>query len=95
MAKHVELLGLFKAKLAGSKLDFTKKNDRDLSLQIFIKFADINNSTRPWPIAKVWAERIMEVNITSKLKSLLFAGIFQTRRSRKENWIAYLTIHGP
>lgn len=74
MAKHVELLGLLKAKLAGSKLDWSKKvyktfislvkhgkTDRDLTMQMFIKFSDINNSSRPWNVAKLWAERIMEV----------------------------------
>ncbi|KAH3767345.1 3'5'-cyclic nucleotide phosphodiesterase [Pelomyxa schiedti] len=61
MSKHVELLGQFKAKVAsGGKMDFTKKADRELTLQLFIKFADVNNASRCWPIASVWAQRIME-----------------------------------
>ncbi|KAH3756915.1 cAMP-specific 3',5'-cAMP phosphodiesterase 4 [Pelomyxa schiedti] len=61
MAKHVELLGQFKAKVAsGGKMDYSKKSDRELTLQLFIKYADVNNPSRCWSTASVWAQRIME-----------------------------------
>ncbi|KAH3745954.1 cAMP phosphodiesterase [Pelomyxa schiedti] len=60
MSRHVELLSSFKTKFLTKGIDWEKKSERDAVLQMFIKFADVNNATRPWEIAKLWAERIME-----------------------------------
>eukprot|EP01105_Mastigella_eilhardi_P001153 TRINITY_DN11464_c0_g1_i1.p1 TRINITY_DN11464_c0_g1~~TRINITY_DN11464_c0_g1_i1.p1 ORF type:complete len:946 (-),score=233.42 TRINITY_DN11464_c0_g1_i1:121-2589(-) len=61
MAKHVEWLGQFRAKAASDKkLDLTIKADRELALHICVKFADVSNSSRNWPLAHNWAQRVME-----------------------------------
>ena len=60
---------------------------------MFIKFADISNSARSWPIAKSWAERVMEVMVRI-LCRLTRLGVFQARGARTQNGVANLPFYG-
>lgn len=60
MAQHFDLLGKFKAKLAGNGFDSKDRKDRLLLMQIAIKCADISNPARPSELCNKWAARVME-----------------------------------
>ncbi|KAH3760411.1 3',5'-cyclic-nucleotide phosphodiesterase regA [Pelomyxa schiedti] len=61
MAKHIEILSQFKAKLSVDGFDVTKPADLTLIFQMILKMSDINNQTRPWETARTWTDLIMEV----------------------------------
>lgn len=61
MAKHVELLSQFNSRLAGEKLDYHKKADSTLTLQMLLKQADLSNALRKWETSSNWSYKVMEV----------------------------------
>lgn len=65
MARHVELLSEFRSRLLSAQgLDpMHSEGDRLLVMKAMVKVADLVNTTRPWPIALKWAQRILEENM--------------------------------
>lgn len=59
MAIHFDLLKSFEAQLA-ARPDLNTWEDRNLLYQMVIHIADIANPSRPFPLAKDWAERVIQ-----------------------------------
>lgn len=59
MGRHAKLVAKFKAKLENG-IDLKKKEDIRLILQIIIKVADVNNTSRPTHLYLKWADRIVD-----------------------------------
>eukprot|EP00727_Mastigamoeba_balamuthi_P009956 m51a1_g5583 putative 3 5 -cyclic nucleotide phosphodiesterase (752) ;mRNA; f:631674-635705 len=57
MAKHVEILGSFNAKVAGTGVN-SEAADKLIVLVMMMKVADLSNAARPWTTCKMWADRI-------------------------------------
>eukprot|EP00727_Mastigamoeba_balamuthi_P009958 m51a1_g5585 putative camp-specific 3 -cyclic phosphodiesterase 4d-like (286) ;mRNA; f:637400-641128 len=57
MAKHVEILGSFNAKVAGTGVG-NESADRLMVLVMMMKVADLSNAARPWDTCRMWADRI-------------------------------------
>lgn len=56
MANHFSICSKFQARISTGALLNDAVEDRMLLLKIIMKCADINNSSRPFPIAKKWAD---------------------------------------
>lgn len=59
MAVHFDLLKRFSAQM-DSQPDISKWTDRTLLWQMLVHLADIANPLRPFHIARVWAERMIQ-----------------------------------
>jgi hypothetical protein len=59
MGRHAKILSKFKGKVENG-IDLKKKEDIRLILQIVIKVADINNTSRPTWLYLKWAKRIVD-----------------------------------
>ncbi|KAJ3129283.1 cAMP-specific 3',5'-cyclic phosphodiesterase 4D [Nowakowskiella sp. JEL0407] len=62
LARHFELLGIFKKKvMTGSNFDpANTREDRNLLLQIMIKCSDVSNPTKAFSLYEEWIHRIIE-----------------------------------
>eukprot|EP01105_Mastigella_eilhardi_P005174 TRINITY_DN1694_c0_g1_i4.p2 TRINITY_DN1694_c0_g1~~TRINITY_DN1694_c0_g1_i4.p2 ORF type:complete len:106 (-),score=20.40 TRINITY_DN1694_c0_g1_i4:383-700(-) len=58
MARHVEVLGMWKARTVTPAVDFGDAATRLLTLQVLVKCADLVNAARPWPVCHAWAEQV-------------------------------------
>lgn len=59
MAVHFDLLNRFKEQIANQP-DLSEWKDRTLLYQMLVHLADIANPSRPFPLARGWAERVIE-----------------------------------
>lgn len=59
MAVHFDLLNRFKEQIAGTP-DISEWKDRTLLYQMLVHLADIANPSRPFHLARGWAERVIE-----------------------------------
>lgn len=61
MAHHFEIISRFQTRLQTlGSLSKDNSDDRCLLMNIIIKCADISNAVRPFPIARKWAEKVVE-----------------------------------
>ncbi|KAI8908933.1 hypothetical protein EDD86DRAFT_190914 [Gorgonomyces haynaldii] len=60
MTGHFDWIGKFKARMAGTGLNFDNKQDKKLCLNLSIKAADINNATKSRQMCLQWTEMVME-----------------------------------
>lgn len=58
MAKHMNELGKFKAKVTSSDFDPSCQRDKEDTIVMLFHLADISNSTKPWNICHNWIERL-------------------------------------
>ena len=58
MAIHFDLLKNFNEKI-DQEPDVNKWEDRNLLYQMVVHLADIGNPSRPFPLARGWAERVI------------------------------------
>ncbi|GAX72650.1 hypothetical protein CEUSTIGMA_g106.t1 [Chlamydomonas eustigma] len=59
MAIHFDLLKAFNEKI-DAEPDVNKWEDRNLLYQMVVHLADIGNPARPFPLARGWAERVIQ-----------------------------------
>ena len=59
MAIHFDLLKNFNEKIE-AQADVNKWEDRTLLYQMLVHLADIGNPSRPFPLARAWAERVIQ-----------------------------------
>ncbi len=59
MAIHFDLLKNFNEKI-DAEPDVNKWEDRNLLYQMVVHLADIGNPARPFPLARGWAERVIQ-----------------------------------
>jgi len=61
MANHVDIMNQYQNRRKTAEgLDFTNKDDRLLTMKLFIKCADISNPARPPKIYHKWVDCVME-----------------------------------
>jgi hypothetical protein len=60
MSLHYDSIGKFKSKMNGSGINMDNRSDRKLFLNTAIKCADINNSTKPLDLSRIWCHLIMQ-----------------------------------
>jgi len=59
MVVHFDLVKNFNDKVAAES-DINAWGDRTLLYQMLIHLADIGNPSRPFPLARAWAERVIQ-----------------------------------
>ena len=75
MAVHFDLLNRFKAEI-GTQPDLSEWKDRTLLYQMLVHLADIANPSRPFHLARGWAERVIE-EFCEQVRCLLAQGFLR------------------
>lgn len=60
MSSHFATMQRFQAAVDTSSPDVCKWDNRELALEVLLHAADLSNACKPWPLAKAWADCILE-----------------------------------
>lgn len=75
MAVHFDLLSRFKEQIAAQP-DISEWKDRTLLYQLLVHLADIANPSRPFHLARGWAERVIQ-EFCEQVRGAIEEGIHQ------------------